>query len=404
MSPHPCRLQVLALGVCCIGFVGCKDRAGSQAESRPRDPEPAKVVSELGADASDFSEPTDPPAPSGNLKLDLDRFVNLETCVSERANLDPLVFDALSSLGYDTFLRDACRMLQAAKDHSATSCEKIDASSLRAKCRSWVAMVAKTPDDCPLAFRNESSRGREATCLAVASKDPRLCAGEPRAGDRTTCDAMATRDGAKCDALLPRDKAACRRELARWTDLLDAPLVGLPALTTPQAKLVLHGKDGTPDPKDVETDVTRDFEHGVVVVMHRGRARVYANMIGENEGVRFAPSPNKRARAGAIVEFPEADAGKKTPPTPTIERLELDVPGQVTIVCDRSSKSGSCDLRVTNATAERQRGGKVELSIAGSVQFAHHAYDVAFTVTSFVRDVVVEDANSSTRTFAPVHP
>src|SRR4051812_28373985 len=75
---------------------------------------PSTIASVLGLDAGVFVDTSDPPAPAGDLKADLDRFVNVETCVKERANVDPLVGDGLRAIGYDTFLRDACRLLEAA--------------------------------------------------------------------------------------------------------------------------------------------------------------------------------------------------------------------------------------------------------------------------------------------------
>ena len=96
--------------------------------------------------------PVDPPAPAGDLKSELERFVNVDTCVAERAKLDPLVGDALGAIGYDTFLHDACRLLEAAKTKKREACDKIDASPLRARCQSLVAIAARTPESCPLLF------------------------------------------------------------------------------------------------------------------------------------------------------------------------------------------------------------------------------------------------------------
>src|SRR5262249_20086008 len=154
--------------------------------------------------------PTDPPPPAGDLKGELERFVNVDACVSERAKLDPLVGDALGALGYDTFLRDACRLLEAAKDKKRETCDRIDSSALRARCQSWVAMIAQTPDECPLQFDGLITRGRNASCVAIAARDPRLCAGEARTIQRATCDALVARDPVKCDGLLANQKAQCQ--------------------------------------------------------------------------------------------------------------------------------------------------------------------------------------------------
>ena len=126
--------------------------------------------------------------------MELERFVNLDTCVQERAKVDPLIGDALGAIGYDTFLRDACRMLEATKDRKKETCDRIDSSALRQRCLTWVAIVSQTPDACPLLYASVPTRGRAAMCVAVAGRDPRLCAGEGRAAPRATCEGLVARE------------------------------------------------------------------------------------------------------------------------------------------------------------------------------------------------------------------
>ena len=282
----------------------------------------------LGLDAGAFSETTDPPAPPGDLKAELDRFVNVETCVRERANVDPLVGDALRAIGYDTFLRDACRLLEAAKDKKRETCDQIDSSALRLRCQSWVAMVAQTARVVPAAVRRRGHARAQHPCLAIAGKDPRLCAGEPRTTVRATCDAMANRDDTKCDLLLASDVPSCRREVARWRSLLAPPLSGLPKLPAARGKLVVKGDVGH-----------RGSAHhrcgsgvGVRAWRRRGdvprdRSRVELGMIGESETSHIAPSPNRRARLGLAVLL-DPGPTPKDPGKPLLERLELEIPGE----------------------------------------------------------------------------
>jgi hypothetical protein len=95
----------------------------------------------LHVDAGDLEPALDPPAPPGDLKTELDEFTTVDACVQQRARLDPLVGDALDAIGYDTFLRDACRMLDAAKAQDDRRCEAIDASILRERCKATVAEI-----------------------------------------------------------------------------------------------------------------------------------------------------------------------------------------------------------------------------------------------------------------------
>src|SRR5256885_12144338 len=147
-------------------------------------PTPSAMVDTLGVDASMVGEGVDPPAPAGDLRAEIERFTTLDGCVAERSKVDPLIGDALHAIGYDTFFRDTCRLLEASKDKKRDTCEKIDSSALRKQCRSWVAMIAQTPDECPLELEGVPSRGRTPSCLAVAAKDPRLCTSEGRTAQR----------------------------------------------------------------------------------------------------------------------------------------------------------------------------------------------------------------------------
>ena len=368
---------------------------------------PSRVAAILGIDAGAFVDTADPPAPAGDLKADLDRFVNVETCVRERANVDPLVGDGLRAIGYDTFLRDACRLLEAAKDKKRETCDRIDSSAMRARCQSWVAMVAQTPDACPLQFDGIATRGRNVTCLAVAGKDPRLCTAEPRSAVRATCDALASRDEARCDVLLPPDRPGCKREVTRWHALLVPPLTGLPALAAPRGKLVVKGDSGTPDPPTSEADLSTELARGGVVVTSRERARVELGMIGESETSRIAPSPNRRARLGIAVLL-EPGATPKDPPKPLLERLELEIPGEATLVYP----GVRCDCRITTSRVDRTRGGEIALGLQGTISAGSRSYRVEVDLATFARDVVSEQsvlgagagAGGGARVLPPVHP
>ena len=358
---------------------------------------PGSVAAMLGLDAASLVETADPPPPAGDLKADLDHFVNVETCVKERANIDPLVGDALRAIGYDTFLRDACRLLEAAKDRKRESCDRIDSSALRIRCQTWVAMIAQTQDTCPLQFEGMVHRGRSASCLAVAGKDPRLCAGEPRTGARATCEAMASREEAPCNVLLPSDAASCKRELARWRGMLAAPLSGLPKLPPARGKLVVKGEAGTADPATPTADLASEVARGAVVVTSRDRARVEIGMIGESETARIAPSPNRRPRLGIAVLF-EPGATPKDPARPVLERLELEIPGEATLV----HPTARCDCRITIARIDKKRSGEVTLALEGTIVSGPRSYKIDVELATFVRDVVAEVPGG--RTLPAPHP
>ena len=379
-------------------FAGCEEK-----KPPPEPSEPAPAVSALGEleldgldglDGGVLGEPVDPPAPAGDLQGELDRFVNVDQCVTERAKLDPLVGDALGAIGYETFLRDACRLLEAAKDRKRETCDKIDSSALRARCQSWVAMISQTPDACPMQFEGIVTRGRTPSCVAIAAKDPRLCNGESRTVQRGTCEAMATRDPARCDALLPNQRPLCKREVARWRAVLAPPLEGLAKLPAPRGKLTIRGAAGTPDPPTTEVDLAQDFARGVVVVTARERMRVELGSVVESEAARIAASPQKRPRVGlAFVLEPG-----KTEPRPVLQKLELELPGDAPVV----SPPATCDCKITTARVSNVRGGEAGIALEGTLTSGGRSYTIGLDLSTFVRDVVPESAG--TRVLPPVHP
>ena len=361
----------------------CEDKPKDEIPSVPPAPV-ASVANELGFDASAFA--TDPPAPAGDLKTELDRFVNLDTCVTERAKLDPLVGDALGAIGYDTFLRDACRMLEAAKDKKKETCERIDSSPLRRKCESWVAILSQAPDQCPLQYDAMVTRGRSAGCVAVAARDPRLCAGEGRSAPRALCEAMVSRDPAKCGGLLPNQKASCEREVTRWKALLSPPLEGLDKLPAPSAKLRLEGGDA-----GASVDLTSDVASGVVVVTARERSRVEIGSLVESELAHLAAAPTRAARM-SLALLNDAK--------PSLQKVELILPNEAPYV----APPATCDCKVSKVKLPATRGAEVTFSVEGKLTSGTRVQPFALDVTTFARDVVADRDGVGLRTIPPLHP
>lgn len=376
----------------CVGCKENRDAAGSTSGA-PVAPSVVEALA-LGVDGGEMGEPLDPPAPSGDLAEELEHFVNVDTCVAQRAKLDPLVGDALSAIGYETFLRDACRLLEAAKDRKRDTCDRIDSSALRARCQSWVAMVSQAPDACPLQFEGLVTRGRDPSCVAIASREGRLCSGEPRAVSRATCTAMVARDPSKCDVLLSNQRPLCRREVARWRGVLPPPLEGLDKLPSPRVKLSLRGISGTPDPLEKEVELTSELARGAVIVTANERMRVELGTVGDSDAARIAASPQKKARVGLAMLLEPSKDGVR----PTMQRLELELPAEAPIV----SPPSTCDCRVTVARATPTRGAEVAFAVTGTLSSGTRSYDVSIEATTFVRDVVAETADK--RILPPIHP
>jgi hypothetical protein len=346
--------------------------SGCPEEKKPTAEGPAPSASPPPVLPDDAFAPVDPPRPAGDLQADLDAFTTVEACTEARAKVDPLVGDALDAIGYDTFLRDACRMLDAAKAKDATRCEGIDASSLRTRCRQWVAMAKGDADACPLRQGGEPASGREATCVAAALRSPALCAGEGRT-KRAACVALVSHDAKGCDVLLGAERAPCVRDAERWRRVLvgDAALASVPAAS---GTLEVHG-DGREDPAETKVDLAADVETGVVAV-EEGPARrlTVGTLLGSSLSPR-AVGPSVRTRFGVELYV----MGGVT----RVEHLELAVPGATTLSCP----GNACDVTAKVGTLDVKRGGAVELHVEGTVGVAPQRFRIDATVKTWVRDV-----------------
>ncbi|WP_394844097.1 hypothetical protein LZC95_44475 [Pendulispora brunnea] len=359
---------------------GCDKRERPPHQESPSgaaDPvSPERIARILGKDAAAFVVPEEPPPNAGDLKGDLERFTTLDACVAERtAAVDPVVGDALLGIGYDTFVRDACRVLDATKARDARRCAPIEASSLRLRCEAFVAMAAGAPDACPPDVAGDRTRGRDATCVAIAARDGRLCAGETPA-KRGACEALASGDEKKCDEA---DRRTCARSASRWkTMLAGASASPAPALPAAKGTLTLHGAEGTADPPQAVTDLSIEVERGIVLTRELGQVRWRVGSLQELGSVPHSVSPGARPRIGF-----ELSLLRDAPGDAKVERLELDIPGGITIVAP--SVRSSLKAHVTKL--EKRRGGEAHFVVEGTVGSTPRTYAVHVEVTTFVRDL-----------------
>lgn len=333
---------------------------------------PSEIASVLGIDGATLASAlVDPARPAGDLAADIASFTTVEACMKQRtSSLDPLVGDAVDAIGYDTFLRDACRVLEAAKNKDAKKCELIDASSLRARCRALTAMIAGDADACPLKASNKPELGRDATCVAAALRSPAMCAGAQKR-DRPSCEALVGRDAKKCDAIpLDELRSTCVRDATRFHGVLPGS-AAIGAVAAAKSTLVLHG-EGQPDPAQSTVDLDADVGSGVVVVLDGKRTHVSFGHV-DLSATPHAAQPLERTRF-ALAFATSADKPME------IAEAGLNVPSalQATCVGER------CTFTVKLTKLEPKRGGAVELSVDGALG----AYRIHADVATFVRDVV----------------
>lgn len=357
-------------------------------ESRQRAPEQAPVASvekALGVEAGELELRVDPPPAAGDLAGEIASFTTVDACVDSHAHLDPLLGDALEAIGYDTFVRDACRVLDAARARDAKRCDAIDASALRRQCATTVAAAVGDADLCPWMVASRPALGRDASCLAIASRDPRLCAAEETSGARATCEAIARHDAASCAKLpLKADQARCKRDADRWRNLTPQPAPGVagsaPAAggAAPPVEGMLHVESADDAGVPLDANLAPDLARGLVVLTERGGDRFSVGPLSDS-GLGFvAPSPHVQATL-ALELFASAD-GKRV----DVNRAELLVPGRAPVATPLARST----LVAKVTKLEPSRGGAASLTVEGTLGDSSGTWRVRLQATSFVRDVV----------------
>jgi hypothetical protein len=353
----------------------------------------ASVAKALGVDAGELEPAVDPPAAAGDLQAEIQGFTSVEACVEQRAHLDPLLGDALEAIGYDTFVRDACRVLDAAKAGDAGRCDAIDASSLRRQCVGTVAASKGDADLCPWNIPSRPEGGRDTWCLAMAARDPRLCAARETMGERVTCDATVRHDPAPCAKLPVRaEQARCTRDVDRWRHVTPAPDASLASLPAVEGTLHLEPRDDHDAGAPVDTNLSASLGRGVVVIEPRDGARFELGSASLSlSGPSFiAASPHTTPTFAAAL-FAGAD-GKRV----TVERVELSVPGHAPLATPLAHST----ITATVDKLEPKRGAPLSVTLEGDLGDSTGSFHVRLKATTFVRDVVTARALYAARSGA----
>jgi hypothetical protein len=386
-----------ALALAAAGLGGCnRDHPGSP--SLPQVP-PDEVASRgnrrpaLDLDAASLEPQVDPPGVPGDLKGDIDAFTTVDACVQGRQALDPLVRDAIEAIGYDTLLRDACRVIAAAKAADPKACAAIEASALRDACVATVAEVTGRPDACPWALAGRPERGREPACVAVASRDPRLCAGVARRAPQAACVAMASHDSAGCAKLEHRaDRDRCARSAKRWASVFPAPAASPPFEATGRLHIETDAGAGAP----VDVDFTSDVREGAVLRESLTGTRIELGALSPAGPSHVGLAARDYGSFAVELFVPRAAApaggnGAGAPPVTVtkVERAEALLPGRAPLVAQAPRA-----LAATWTKLDRSRGAALEVDIAGPFEDASGSFTLHAHVQTFVRDVVMPGADA----------
>lgn len=366
---------MLAAGLV-LASSGCEKDPPAPPPYVDETPDAASPIASVFADAP-------PLPPSGSWKSEIDSFTTEEQCVQDLRVASPLLGEALLSLGYETLAQDACGMLAAAKEHDTKRCAKILATSLRSRCVTLVATTTAEPDACPYLESRDRSRGRDPTCLAVASGREALCAGEGSPADERSCRAIFAEDPARCTALLPEPRARCLRDVERWRGLIPRRATG-PAEENTSGPLLLRSAGADVDGGAERNVELRDAARGVVLA----RGAVETTLVFGDS--RYAgPTTFVPPGIGAPrLAFETTLAGK-------LQHLELEIPGRgilvypgmplegTVTVTELSAKDVGKDLRPNEL-----RGHPVHITLNATVGAPTSATRIELRVKTYLRDVV----------------
>jgi len=359
-------------------FLACCERhdEGPRAATHPAASAESRETLQqvLGLDAT-RPPGVDPPPPPGDFRQDVETFTSLDECVERRRSIDPLLGDALEAIGYDTFLVDACRVLEAAKSRDRRRCAAIAASPLRSRCEASVAQITGDADACPWDIPERPERGRDPTCVAVASGDPRLCGSAEDPLARAVCTSIAAGDDKVCAALPSSlDRARCSRDASRWRSAARAN-------TAPAEAFAATGRLHLDPPKTLgisplDQDVTVDVARGVVLNAGATGARFVIGAFDDAGSGFLGSSPHAPAKLSLEIRVAPGGA--------VVERAQVSAPSRPSV----STPPAHSTLRVAVEKAGKSRADPVWISVDGDIGDGSAPWHLHASLRTFVRDVV----------------
>jgi len=220
-------------GLYVLALAGCEDEPPrpEMPATAPEQPSPPKAP----AAAPNLETPAEPedlvprgselPAPSARERLvnfaeEAARFSTLEACVAAIPSRGPLLSDALEELGLASLARDSCHLIEAVHARSAEPCKAVSLGVLATRCLVAAAVARSEAEACPAVDAHDPTRGRDALCLALASRRTQPC-DALEASDAITCRATTRQERALCkESPTAARRQACARSVERWRGLV----------------------------------------------------------------------------------------------------------------------------------------------------------------------------------------
>lgn len=349
----------------------------------PRSPptSPAQLAAVGSSERSNEVSPSATPWPAEvtGLAATIDEFETTEQCTEElRGRLPPEVTDLVGDLGYDTLLDDACQSVGAVREGSPAACDALSVSAVRRGCRLRLAVFHSRPEACPA---RTGGTGREANCVAWASRDPELCRAAGPA-DEAICRAVFAGEQTGCEEVRDDLRSRCRARVGRFGPVVGNDRREVMEEVEVQFRLVVNDAS---DP-DEETAVAVEGDAGArgVVLESAGCGR---RLVIGDVGVLAAQVP----KASVAVTVPGSALlpgglplrlHLRLPPGDAAARLVLAIP-QRGVGDSFPSGTGSITVEALGATV----GERVVLSVDGELNLPPGRVTVEGRIETFIRDV-----------------
>ncbi|MFO0660450.1 MAG: hypothetical protein U0165_11555 [Polyangiaceae bacterium] len=245
---------------------------------------------ELAALLTPSAEPADLPAPVGDLAHEIDSFTDVAACV-KRHTRDPLIGDGLEALGYDSFLTDLCRGVQAMKSRDVAPCQSSMSSAMKRNCMRQVAMIQGDAALCPIDEPRRRVLSHDRVCLAAARRDVRPCTALPQ-HERITCEALVAHDVARCGT-----EPHCLRFVHRYMSIVPAASGVAPYASRASVEIKTVDDSADAGVANETIELAADAAAGAVLIVRRDGLTLH---FGALEAVLRPP----QAQGGLLLELP----------------------------------------------------------------------------------------------------
>ena len=355
---------LVAVALTAVSSPGCDET------DPPHSPPAAPMAPERGA------RPTAPEAEASpwpedvtDLGATVERFETTENCTDNlRGRLPAEITDLVTDLGYDTLLDDACESVAAVRAGDLEACDALSVSAVQGGCRVRLAVFHHRPEACPVLT---GTAGRDANCVAWASRDPELCRAA-RGAEGAICRAVFEGEASACDAVRSDLRSRCRARVGRFAAVLGDDRRQVMDEVETHFRLTVRSDDGAGDDVVIDGD---DAGRGVILEAEGCTHRLVVGDVGVLRARVPKASVSLSIPAGAALPL-------RLPLGGTAARLLVALPERGI----GDSMPGGTGLITVEALGTHV-GGRVVISIDGELDLPPRRVATEGHIETFVRDV-----------------